>query len=120
MLRAVLIPGIPVVLTIAAFVIIMEAGTDSDPLYAATQRQTTLYLGAASAVIAGWAAWAVVLAVSLVKRKLARAWGLILIVGLAWGGLLCVALYRNAAEFIDQTTRFGGENWPILKYVFRQ
>jgi len=118
-LRAVLIPGIPVLLTVAAFIIFTEAGQDSDP-FAATLGESSLYLGVASAVMVGWAAWVMFLVVSLVRHKLDLAWGLILMVGLVWGGILCVALYQIAAEFIDQTTRFGGENWPVLKYVFRQ
>ena len=118
-MRAVLIPGIPVVLTIAAFLIFGEAAHDSDP-FAATLGESSLYLGAASAVIVAWLIWAVVLAVSLVRRKVDLAWSVILMVGLVWGGLLCAALYQNAAEFIDQTSRIRGENWPVLKYLFRQ
>src|SRR5690242_10558150 len=96
-LRAFLIPGTPVVLTIVAFVIFAQAAHDSDP-FAPTLDQSALYLGAASAVIVAWVCWAALLAFGLIRRRLDLAWMVILIVGLPWGALLCTALYHNAAE----------------------
>ena len=105
-----------------------DTGTGYAPLDAKLRVQSHAAVGDIREGLRRWRSWSY-LSVENVKNRYRRTvfgpWWLtlqmvILIVGLPWGALLCTALYQNAAEYIDQTSRIRGANWPILKNVFRQ
>lgn len=117
--RLVVVAGGPVGLTVASFAIFTQAGHDEGPFFP-DWSQSSLYLGIASILIELWACWAVLAIHSLIRRSIETAWVLLLVAGLLWGGLMCFGLYENAADYIDQTTRIHGADWPILKHVVRK
>lgn len=111
--------GLPAGLTVVTVWILARAANDSDP-FGPSLSQSALHLGAASLVLVSWAGWAFYFTRSLIRRDVSRTWALLLLIGLIWAAPQCCALYANAAEYIDQTSRFHGANWPVFEWVFRR
>ncbi len=114
--------GVPVILSIVSFGIMVKSTEDSGPCFPDFS-ESICYLGLSSAVILAWPPWAGFLAVSLIRRKLNPVWPIfmvILIAGIAWGGMLSTGLYQIASAYIDQTTRVHGAHWPVLEKVFKR